>query len=119
MTIGKGWCKIHHPFGRRESMDDEEQDVLDKQENGDADADIPEEQAVEQQVVPFLGDDLAAAMTAAGMIYITLPGMCKALGLHIKGQTQRIKRTRVLSKGLRRIALATRGGFQRVNCLRV
>src|SRR5215469_9902670 len=100
-------------------MDDEEQDALDMQENGEVDADIPEEQAVEQQIVPFLGDDLAAALTTAGMIYITLPGMCKALGLNAKGQTQRIKRTRVLSKGLRRIALATRGGFQRVNCLRV
>jgi hypothetical protein len=100
-------------------MDDEEQDALDTQENGETDVDIPEEQAVEQQIVPFLGDDLAAAMTAAGMIYITLPGMCKALGLNTKGQTQRIKRTRVLSKGLRRIALATRGGLQRANCLRV
>jgi hypothetical protein len=100
-------------------MGDEEQDALDMQENGEADADIPEEQAVEQQIVPFLGDDLAAAMTAAGMIYITLPGMCKALGLHIKGQTQRIKRTKALAKGLRRIVLATRGGSQRANCLRV
>src|SRR5260370_16099254 len=84
-------------------------------ENGEADGDIPEEQAVEQQIVPFLGDDLAAALPAAGMIYITLPGMCKALGLNIKGQTQRIKRTKALAKGLRRIALATRVGTPPAN----
>jgi len=35
-------------------MDNEEQDALDIQENGEADADIPEEQAVGQQIVPFL-----------------------------------------------------------------
>ncbi len=37
------------------------------------DADILEEQAVEQQVIPFLGDELLTAMTAGGIIYITLP----------------------------------------------
>jgi hypothetical protein len=57
--------------------DDEEQ------EQGESESvEAPEEQAVEQQVVPFMGDELAAAMTAGGNIYITLPGMCSALGLH-------------------------------------
>jgi hypothetical protein len=61
--------------------------------------DIPEEQATEQQLVPFLGDDLAAAMATGGSIYISLPGMRAALGL----STQ--------AKGLRRISLQTKGGF--------
>ncbi len=43
--------------------------------------DIPEEQATEQQLVPFMGDDLTASMAAGGSIYISLPGMCAALGL--------------------------------------
>lgn len=78
-----------------------------------------EEQAVEQQLIPFMGDELAAALTSTGSIYITLPAMCSALGLDLKGQMQRIKRTRVLASGLRLIPLRTSGGTQRINCLRV
>ncbi len=81
--------------------------------------DIPEEQATEQQLVPFMGDDLAAAMATGGSIYISLPGMCAALGLSTQAQLRRIERTRTLAKGLRRISLQTKGGFQRVNCLRL
>src|SRR6266699_3488300 len=80
---------------------------------------IPEEQATEQQLVPFMGDDLAAAMASGGSIYISLPGMCAALGLSTQAQLRRIERTRTLAKGLRRISLQTKGGFQRVNCLRL
>jgi hypothetical protein len=82
-------------------------------------ADTPEEQSIDQQIVPFMGDELAAAMTAEGTIYITFPGMCTALGLNVRGQTQRVQRTRTLSRALRRIPLETRGGLQRINCLRV
>jgi hypothetical protein len=81
--------------------------------------DIPEEQATEQQLVPFMGDDLAAAMAVGGSIYISLPGICAALGLSAQAQLRRIERTRTLAKGLRRISLQTKGGFQRVNCLRL
>ena len=98
-------------------MDDHEQD-LDSEAN-DTDIDIPEEQVIEQQIVPFLGDDLAAALTPGGIIYISLPGMCKALGLLTRGQIRRIRDTKSLSKGLRRIPIVTAGGNQRLNCLRV
>lgn len=84
--------------------------------NGSA---IAEERAIEQQVIPFMGDDLAAALGTGGNIYLTLPGMCSALGLNVRGQLQRIQRTRTLSQGLRRISLQTRGGFQPINCLRI
>jgi hypothetical protein len=95
-------------------MEDEEQTTNDTNS-----VDIPEEQAIEQQLVPFMGDDLAAALGTGGSIYITLPGMCNALGLNIRGQLQRIQRTRTLSKGLRRIPIKTKGGFQQLNCLRI
>ncbi len=81
--------------------------VSDDQEQGQ-DAEpvaIPREQALEQKPVPFWGDELAAAMTASGNIYITLPGMCRALGLLTHSQTQRILRTSTLAKGLRVIPL--------------
>lgn len=77
------------------------------------------ENAIEQRPVAFMGDDLAAARTAAGAIYITLPGMCRALGLGVQPQLRRILRTPALAKGLRVIPLETRGGAQAVNCLRV
>lgn len=83
------------------------------------DLEIPREQAVEQKPVPFLGDELAAAITAGGAIYVSLPGMCRALGLGTQAQLQRILRTSSLARGVRMIPLATRGGEQLVNCLRV
>ncbi|MGH2505471.1 MAG: phage antirepressor N-terminal domain-containing protein [Ktedonobacterales bacterium] len=80
---------------------------------------IPQEQAIEQRSLTFMGDDLAAARTAAGAIYITIPRMCRALGLDNRSQAHRIDRTPTLAKGLRVIPLETRGGVQAVNCLRV
>lgn len=82
-------------------------------------ADVPEEQPIEQQLIPFMGDELAAAMTSGGTIYISFAGMCTALGLNVRGQAQRVQRTRSLRLALRRIPLETRGGLQRINCLRV
>lgn len=80
---------------------------------------IPKEQAIEQKDVRFLDDTLPAALTSSGNIYFSLPGLCGALGLNVSGQTQRIQRTRSLAKGLRQITLATPGGAQRINCLRL
>jgi hypothetical protein len=81
---------------------------------------IPEEQAIDQRIVPFEGDDLAAAMSQSGSIYVSLPGICRALGIsRSQHQVQRIARTRSLAKGLRRIPLKTAGGTQKVNCLRI
>ncbi len=81
--------------------------------------DIPEEIAVEQRIIPYMGDDLAAALTSSGDVYVHLNAMIAALGLNTRGQTQRIQRTTALARGLRRIPLETSGGLQRVNCLRV
>jgi hypothetical protein len=81
---------------------------------------ILEETATDQRIIPFTGDDLAAALSENGDIYISVPGMCAALGLNSRGQLQRIQRTRSLSKGLRRIRLKTpTRGYQLINCLRL
>jgi hypothetical protein len=66
-----------------------------------------------------MDDDLEAARTAEGAIYVALPGMCRALGLSTQPQFRRIIRTPALEKGLRVIPLETRGGVQAMNCLRV
>ncbi len=90
-----------------------------EQENQDLEAPIEEEYALEQRVIPFMGDDLAAALTPNGGIYFNFTAMCNALGLNVRGQLQRVQRTKELAQGLRLIPLQTRGGRQAVNCLRV
>ena len=80
---------------------------------------VLEETAVDQRLIPFLDDELIAALTPSEAIYISLNAMCRALGISGKSQTERIQRTPTLAKGLRRIPLHTPGGVQRVNCLRV
>ena len=54
-------------------MEDEDQTT--HETNG---TDISEEQVNAQQMVPFMGDDLAAALAPGRHIYITLPGICNA-----------------------------------------
>jgi hypothetical protein len=44
--------------------------------------DIPEEQASQQALIPLLDDELTAAMTTTGNIFVSVPGICKALGLN-------------------------------------
>ncbi len=95
-------------------MDENEQQNRDLEE-----APIEEEYALEQRVIPFMGDDLAAALTPNGGIYFNLTAMCNALGLNTRGQMQRIQRTKELAQGLRLIPLQTRGGRQKLNCLRL
>lgn len=80
---------------------------------------ILDEDATSQQIIPFEGDDLAAVMTPSGDIYISVNGMCAALGLVARGQYIRIQRTPSLAKGLRRIPLKLGRSTQRVNCLRI
>ena len=77
---------------------------------------IPQEEVLEQRVIAFMGDDLIAALTATG-IYITLPGMCRAMSLKTQSQLQRILNTNRLRMRLRQLTLKTRGGMQKVNCL--
>src|SRR5712691_7480477 len=88
-------------------------------EQDDVEQPAEEEYALEQRVIPFMGDELAAALTQTGGIFISLPGMCGALGLNTRGQLQRIQRTNELAIGLRRIPLQTKGGRQVLNCLRI
>jgi hypothetical protein len=58
-------------------------------------------------------------MTTGGDIYITLMGLCSAMGLSPRPQLRRMLRTPAPAKGVRRIPIKTGGGTQRINCLRV
>jgi hypothetical protein len=94
-------------------MDEQDQDQETTDDN------IPEEEVSQLEIIPFMGDELAAALTPGGIVYISLPGICKALGLTVQPQLLRIKRTRSLLRGLRQMPFSTRGGSQRTYCLRV
>lgn len=72
-----------------------------------------------QELVPFLGDTLLAAQTQDGIIYISVNGMCQALGLDPSSQLKRLHRHTVLRRGLQTLPLMTVGGPQLTNCLRV
>ena len=59
----------------------------------DLPVDVPQEQTLEQRPAPFIGDELAAALTTGGNISISLPGMCTALHLNRQAQVRRITPT--------------------------
>lgn len=94
-------------------------DEQDGRELDETPVEIAAEQALEQRPIPFMGDDLAAARTAEGAIYVTLPGMCRALGLNAQAQSRRVARTSALAKGLRLIPIDTGSGVKATYCLRV
>jgi len=77
---------------------------------------VEKEDVIEQRTISFFGDDMIAALTKSG-IYITLPGMCRAMSLKTQSQLQRILNTNRLRVHLRALTLKTRGGPQEVNCL--
>ena len=77
------------------------------------------EDVVEQRIISFDGDNLLAILTTSDHLYLSLPSICTALGLNIRGQLQRVQRAYELATGLSRLSLKTRGGIQQVNCLRL
>ncbi|MCB9420353.1 MAG: ORF6C domain-containing protein [Ardenticatenaceae bacterium] len=74
---------------------------------------------VEQKSVDFYGDDLTAVRANNGRIYAGLTQMCNALGLNARGQSQRIDRHTILSRGKGVCKIHTPGGEQSVVVLRV
>ncbi len=80
---------------------------------------LSEERVVEQHTITFQGDTLVVAYTNHMSFYVSVPSLCTAIGLNTKGQLQRMKRTPVLTDGLRQLVLETRGGTQQVYCLHI
>jgi hypothetical protein len=73
---------------------------------------------VEQRSVSFYGDDLTAVRADDGRVYASVKNMCDALGLNSRGQSQRIDRHTVLSRGKGACKIHTPGGEQNVVVLR-
>jgi ferritin-like metal-binding protein YciE len=76
-------------------------------------------EAVEQKSVYFLDDELIAVRAADTHIYVAVRQLCGALGLDRYGQVQRIQRQKILANGHYQIEIATPGGGQVTNMLRV
>lgn len=85
----------------------------------DAPSETIAEQVVEQHTVTFREHILVVACTNFLSFYVSVPSVCMALGLNVKGQIQRMKRTPALETGLRLLPLETRGGVQSTYCLNV
>lgn len=72
-------------FMNMTSADDQDQPTI-------LDDDIPEGEASQQEIIPCVGDELAAALTPGGIVSISLPGVYQTLGLTIQLQLLHIKR---------------------------
>lgn len=71
-----------------------------------------------QRVFRRVGEhDAMGGIVQEGGIYITVPGMCKAMGLAANTQIRRMINTNKLRIRLRTLTLITRGGPQKVTCL--
>jgi len=73
---------------------------------------------IEQREVTFYEDRLTAVRGDDGRVYASLRHMCDALGLNPRGQSQRIDRHTVLSRGKGVCKIHTPGGIQQTVVLR-
>src|SRR5437867_9615237 len=74
---------------------------------------------LEQRIVPFYGDELAAVQQPDGTIYVLFARLCDNLGLRRYSQVRRVQGHTVLSEGLIELTIETEGGPQVAQCLRL
>jgi hypothetical protein len=72
-----------------------------------------------QREFPCLDGQVILAVDQYEACWISVPSACKLLGVNARGQQQRIARTQELAQACQQIVLATRGGPQRITCLKV
>lgn len=72
-----------------------------------------------QREVPCLNGTITLAIDQNEVCWISVPSVCKILGINTRGQYQRIARSQELAQVSQHITLSTRGGPQRVTCLKV
>jgi hypothetical protein len=76
-------------------------------------------QVVEQKTVLFYNDELLAVRGDDNDVYVSLRHLCDALGLDFAGQSQRVQRNNVLSKGQRTSEIQTPRGRRQFVLIRV
>src|SRR5262245_13500573 len=85
----------------------------------DEGCETPMTEPLSQHIVPFYGDELIAIQQADGTIFVLFTRLCENLGLQRAGQAQRVQRHAVLRAALANITVATEGGPQAVQCMRI
>lgn len=73
----------------------------------------------QQRIVGFYGDELIAIQRSDGTIFVHFGRLCDNLGLARASQVRRVQRHDVLQTGLESLEVATEGGPQAVQCLRI
>lgn len=74
---------------------------------------------IQQRTVPFYGDELIAVQRPDGTVFVHFGRVCDNLGLARAPQVRRVQRHAVLEHGLVTLTVATEGGAQSVQCLRI
>jgi hypothetical protein len=74
---------------------------------------------LQQRIVPFHGDDLAAVQRPDQTVYVVFNRVCDALGFKRWSQARRIQAHSVLSTGFVTLTIQTEGGPQDAQCLKL
>src|SRR2546430_4076952 len=72
-----------------------------------------------QREFPCLDGQILLAIDQQHTCWVSVPTSCKILRLNIRGQLQRIARSKELVQAGQQLTLATKGGSQRITCLKV
>lgn len=73
-----------------------------------------------QRTVQFYGDEIIAVQDgASGAIYVPLGRLCDNLGVNRRNQIDRLRDNEILVDGLQTVPIATAGGAQATECLRL
>ena len=73
----------------------------------------------DQRRVDLLGDEVLATRVEDGTIYLPVRALCDSLGLDRAAQVRRIKRDEAMQDDLQELAVATEGGVQTLQFLRL
>jgi hypothetical protein len=75
--------------------------------------------ALEQHIVRFYGDEIIAVQGDDATVFVAFSLLCGNLNLERTSQVRRVQRHDVLREGLITLPVATEGGVQQMQCLRL
>ncbi len=76
-------------------------------------------EVLEQRIVTFYSDEIVAVQHVDGTIFVPFVRLCDNLGLNQQAQARRIQRHAVLQKAFIPLVIATAGGPQTMQCLKL
>jgi hypothetical protein len=76
-------------------------------------------EALAQHIVLFYGDEIVAVQQDDAMVFVVFSLLCGNLNLERTSQVRRVQRHDVLREGFLTLPVATEGGVQQMQCLRL